>query len=120
MSGCPLRFASETVEKAECEAAKMDVHTVLKLIDEAMTAMYTSSGASSGMATCRCEEILEGPYLLKQGLRTSRRHRASRTLLDMTPKGSAAMSSPDAPSRMACWMARDSELGLTYRKLTRR
>ena len=29
----------------------MEVHTVLKLIDEAMTATYASSGASSGSGT---------------------------------------------------------------------
>ncbi len=30
--------------------SKIDVHTVLKLIELAMTAMYTSSGANSGVA----------------------------------------------------------------------
>ena len=40
--------------------SKIEVHTVLKLMLDAITAMYTSSGASSGVATSSTWSDLRG------------------------------------------------------------
>src|SRR4051794_33752301 len=87
--------------------SKIDVHTVLKLIELAITARYTSSGASSGVATASTCRLLRGA--LSAESRPSNMAVSSRrtnAAPDCSGIGSAASSSPVAPawiaSRMCC------------------
>ena len=82
--------------------SKIDVHTVLKLIDDAITPRYTSSGASSGVGTSPMWSDLRGslsgdstPSHMSCSARSTW---AARKLSGI---GMAAMSSPDAPPSMA-------------------
>jgi hypothetical protein len=57
----PLRLLAQAVEEPKVDSgSKIDVHTVLKLMLLAMTARYTSSGASSGVGTSPTWRLLRG------------------------------------------------------------
>ncbi len=90
--------------------SKIDVHTVLKLIDDAITARYTSSGASSGVGTWSTWIDLVGSLSAEatpSNMPTSsRRTNAARYDSGI---GRPAISSPDAPAWIAsriCSIAR--------------
>ena len=86
--------------------SKIDVHTVLKLIELAMTATIASSGASSGSGKSSTRTDLRGSFcsdgspsnMFWSSARTSAPRAAS-------GRGSAPSSSPGAPSRIAVRMA---------------
>ena len=82
--------------------SKIEVHTVLKLIALAMTATYASSGASSGVATSSTWSDLRGSLSAESRpsniVCSSRSTNAARYDSGM-PR--AAISSPEAPARMA-------------------
>ena len=90
--------------------SKIEVHTVLKLIELAMTAMTTSSGASSGSGRSPTWRLLRGS--LSQDSTPSHMSASERsTWAARVDSGSVrlAMSSPDAPdwmaSRISCMVA---------------
>src|SRR3954453_14861996 len=82
--------------------SKIDVHTVLKLMALAITAMYASSGASSGVATwSTCSDLrgsLSGESSPSNIDCSSRVTNAARYDSGIAR---APMSSPDAPFTMA-------------------
>src|SRR5690606_1721717 len=89
--------------------SKIDVHTVLKLIDDAITARYTSSGASSGVAIWSTWIDLVGSFS-DDSTPSNMSVSSRRTNAARYDSGSArwASSSPDAPAWMAsrmCCMA---------------
>ena len=66
VAGAPDALLAEAVEEPNVgSGSKIDVHTVLKLIELAMTATYASSGASSGVAHLADVERLAGVLVLR-------------------------------------------------------
>ncbi len=86
--------------------SKIDVHTVLKLMAEAMIPTKASSGASSGSGNSSTWIDLRGSFSAD----SSPANISCSSALTSAPRtvagsGSASISSPDAPERIAARMA---------------
>src|SRR6185436_7258851 len=82
--------------------SKIEVQTVLKLMLDAMTARYTSSGANAGVATSSTWRLLVGSLsadATPSNMPTS--SRSTNAARYDSGIGRFASSSPDAPAKMA-------------------
>src|SRR5688572_16085575 len=91
--------------------SKIDVHTVLKLMDDAIIATQASSGASSGSGTPSTCTDFRGSFSF-DGRSANISCSSARTCAAryVSGKGSAPMSSAGAPSTIALRMASISVL----------
>ena len=98
----PRRFRNPNVGSG----SKIDVHTVLKLIELAITATSASSGASSGSGKSSTRIDFRGSFC-SDGIPSNIFWSSARTSAPRTASGSgsAPSSSPGAPSRIAVRMA---------------